>query len=98
MRHHANPERDNLLIYVKPREGRGYAGSVMRPTEKTKGILDEVPLKCLFQKSLEIHIDEVQIVWPAGRRQSTALHCAINIHQRRGHGSFLCTNRIITLK
>ena len=55
-------------------------GSVIRPTEKTKGIIDEVPLKCLFQKSLEIHIDEVQIVWPRGSRQSTALHCAINIH------------------
>lgn len=80
MRHQANPERNNLLMYVKPREGRGHVGSVVSPADKTKGILDEVPLKCLFQKSLEIHIDEVQIVWPGGRRQSTALQCAINIH------------------
>lgn len=49
-------------MYVNPREERGYAGSVMSLVDKTKGILDEVPLKCLFQKSLEIHIDEVQIV------------------------------------
>ncbi len=73
-------------------------GSVLKQSEKTKRILDEVPLKCLFQKSLEIHIDEVQIVWPGGKRQSTVLHCSINIHQRRLHGSFLCLDRIITLK
>lgn len=67
-------------MFVKPKEQRGYTGSVLRPAEKTKGILDEVHLKCLFHKSLEIHIDEVQIVWPRGKRQSTPLRCAINIH------------------
>lgn len=54
----------------------------MRLAEKTKGILDEVPLKCLFQKSLEIHIDEVQIVWPGGRRQLTALHHKYSLEKR----------------
>lgn len=65
---YANPVRNNLLIYVKT-ERRGFVGLAMRPAEKTKGILDEVPLKCLLQKSFEIHIDEVQIVWPEGRRK-----------------------------
>lgn len=41
-------------------------GYGVRPVKKTKGIFDEVPLKCLFQKSLEIHIDEVQIVEAGG--------------------------------
>lgn len=54
---YANPVRNNLLIYVK-REERGSVDLAMRPVEKTKGILDVVPLKCLFQKSLEIYIDE----------------------------------------
>lgn len=70
---------------------------VTRLAVKTKGIPDEVLLKCLLQKSLEIHINEVQIVWPGGRRQSTALHCAINIH-RGGHGLVQCVSRINTLK
>jgi len=61
------------LIYVKPRETRKDVGLVIRLAEKTKGILDEVPLKSLFLKSMEIHSNEVKIVWPAGRWQSAAL-------------------------
>ena len=78
MRHHTGPARDLSLIYVRPGRGaRGGWWTRRLQAQKTRGIPDEVPLKCLFQKSLEIHIDEVQIVWPGGEGGSRLLCIAL---------------------